>query len=151
MHEKTLKKVAWIQAVAAFIGFLDATFLTVEHYAGLSLPCITGAACDLVTKSVYSTIGPVPISLLGALYYLTFLLLAVYVIQTGSERIARMAYLLSWSGFLISILLVSLQLFVLYAICIYCMGSAASSTLLWLTSMYGLRQLKREKEGIQIT
>ncbi len=143
MPERTLKKLSWIQGILAFVGFLDATFLTVEHYAGLSLPCITGAACDLVTKSQYSTIGPIPIALLGALYYLGFLLFALYLLQSQDERVARVGYLVSWSGFFVSLLLVGLQLFVLKAICVYCMASATTSTLLWATSMYGLSLLRK--------
>lgn len=135
------KRLLWVQGLLAFVGFLDATFLTIEHYMGLSLPCISGFACDLVTKSSYAMVGPVPLALLGSLFYLVFLSGTVYVVTSRDRSARKWLWRLSWVGLVVSAVLVSLQLFVIHAICIYCMGSAGTSTLLWVTSMWGARQL----------
>ncbi len=139
------KKLLWAQALVAFLGFLDATYLTAEHYLGLSIPCFTGVGCDVVTHTAYASIGPIPISLLGALYSLGFFLASLFLIGRYDPRLSRQLSYASWAGFGVSLVLVSLQLFVIHAICVYCMGSALSSTMLWVLGMYGLWVLRKSE------
>lgn len=131
--------------VLSFLGFLDATFLTVKHYLGLRIGCslfnING--CDVVTKSPYAAIGPVPIALLGALYYVFIFVLAILYWDLKNEKIILFVARFSIVGFAISLMLVFLQIFVIKAICLYCMGSAVTSTLIFLLGLNVLKRLKK--------
>ncbi len=135
-------------AFLAFIGFLDASYLSLKHFIGGPVPCLIGG-CEQVTTSVYSTIGPVPIALVGALSYLTLLLLAVYAWEHGSEKAFALASWLALGNFLVSVVLVSLQLFVIHAICLYCMASATISTLLCVIGIWVRAFLKPQDRGRQ--
>jgi len=118
----------------ALIGFGDATYLTVEHFLN-ALPTCTITGCETVLTSQYATIFGIPVALLGALYYLTILVLSVLYHQRRQRRIWQVLMILTTLGFLMTIRFVVLQLWVLDAICIYCMASAAASTLVWLITI----------------
>ena len=63
-------------AVFAFLGFLDATYLTIKHYQGVLPPCSV-SGCENVLTSRYATVGTLPISLLGSVYYLLVMGLSI--------------------------------------------------------------------------
>jgi uncharacterized membrane protein len=114
----------------ALVGFADATFLAVEHYRGVTPPCSIVEGCEEVTTSKYSMVGPIPIALIGSLYYLTILVLTVGYLDLKKYSLIKLAAYLSFAGFITSLGLIYLQLFVIDAICLYCMASATTSTLL---------------------
>lgn len=121
------------------LGFLDSAYLTVEHFLNRTPPCSVLRGCETVTTSSYSVIFGIPMALMGALYYLAIILALVYYLD------AKKAWVLKWVsrftavGFLFSLYLVYLQLFVLHAICIYCMFSALSSTALFILGVIVLK------------
>ncbi len=122
--------------IVALLGFADSSYLAFEKLSGRIPPCVITSGCDTVTTSKYSYIGPVPIAVLGALYYLTMVVLFLLAIDTKDDKWAAAAFKLSIFGFLFSIYLVSLQAFVLHAYCVYCMGSALTSTTLFGLAAY---------------
>lgn len=127
--------------VAAF-GFADASYLTAKHFLGTPINCSLLNGCEQVTNSPYSILfGFIPLALAGALYYLTVLIMTGLYIQTQNRLFFHIACALTIIGFTISAYLVYLQLFVIGAICLYCMGSATSSTILFIT---GLTSLKKD-------
>lgn len=129
------KSLVIIFLALAFLGFLDAAYLTAFHYRDFTIPCPITGECETVLVSKYATIGPIPVALLGALYYLILLILTIIYLDTENLKALRLATTLTWAGFLTSLLLIWLQLFVIYAICIYCMGSALISILLWILGL----------------
>lgn len=119
----------------SIIGFFDAAYLTIQHYTQFTLPCTITHGCDLVTKSEYSQIMGVPVALLGALYYLAIFLAAYIIIETKKTEYLRFIAIATTFGFLFSAWFVYLQLFVINAICQYCMLSAITSTTMFVASI----------------
>ncbi|MDE2038251.1 MAG: vitamin K epoxide reductase family protein [Patescibacteria group bacterium] len=130
----------------ALIGLLDASYLTIEHYRDVIPPCAVGS-CETVLTSAYSTVFGVPVSLLGALYYLLIAGCAFACLEGkhGSggthEPFLRAAIFLSPLGLLASAALVSIMAFALHDYCLYCLGSAGTSTLIfaiaaWIWARY---------------
>ncbi len=124
------------------IGFIDATYLTTQHFLGAPIACSILKGCEQVTTSRFSTIGPIPISLLGSLYYLTVLVLSVVYLDSKKINALNLLAKITPLGFLASLYLVYLQIFVIKAICLYCMGSATTSTLLFIFSLIFWRKQK---------
>lgn len=120
----------------AFIGFLDATYLTVEHYRFGSTACSLTAGCSTVTGSQYAVVLGLPVALLGALYYLSIILLTMYALIERREAAFRLAARLTVLGLLASVYFVSVMAFVLKAWCLYCLGSAVTSTMLFVLSCF---------------
>ena len=125
------KIIAIVFLIISFIGFLDSSYLTVQHYRGEPPSCAIFTGCETVASSRYAMVGPIPLALLGLLYYLAIFILTVAYFDTKKERLLLLAALLTIAGFLASLYFVYLQLFVIKAICLYCIISAASSTTLF--------------------
>lgn len=126
--------IAFLIAVSA-IGFVDATFLTVEHYENKIPPCTTDG-CETVLTSAYATVVGIPVALGGSLYYLTLLILLLVYLDTKKEFILRSTLILTSIGFLASLYFFILQAFIIRAFCQYCLGSAATSTALFIISIF---------------
>ena len=133
--------------VIALLGFADSAFLTVEHYRGVIPPCTT-EGCDTVLTSQYSDIFGIPVSLLGSFYYLMIAIGSFIYLESrhGRGEVAKIhSSILKWTfmttalGFGMSLWFVYLQAFVIHAWCQYCLGSAATSTALFVVSILILR------------
>ncbi len=129
-------KAAVLILVLSSLGFIDASYLTVNHYFGTPLPCSIVNGCEKVTTSVYSTLAGVPISLIGAVYYLSIVIVSVISLERRRRKIMLPVLYLSGLGFLISLGLIYLQFFVLFSICLYCLTSAGITALILISSAY---------------
>ncbi len=135
------KWITYALVTCAALGLIDALYLTISHYQNSVPTCLIGS-CEIVLTSQYSLLFGVPVALLGALYY--FVMLALLVIRIESknavlrERVFAYALWTSIVGFLASCYFFIIQASVLHAFCQYCLGSATTSTLLFVISMYVL-------------
>ncbi|MBI5742430.1 MAG: vitamin K epoxide reductase family protein [Candidatus Niyogibacteria bacterium] len=133
--------------IIAAIGLIDSGYLTWGYYSGAQLKCTIFEGCNTVLTSGYSALfGNIPNALLGMIYYgFILFLLTVYLVERvypvksaegGAEQFngARIALQAATAlvavGVLFSAYFVYLQLYVIGAICIYCMVSAADTALL---------------------
>lgn len=133
------KWLAWIFALFSFVGFLDATYLAVKHYLGTPVSCSIFAGCEKVTTSQYATLWGVPVALFGAIYYLFIFVLVVAYLDTKKEQVLYFVARLTAIGFLASIWFLYLQLFVIKAICFYCVVSFIASAVLLILGIVLLR------------
>lgn len=129
---KTLKRLAIAMMLFSFLGFLDATYLTINHYTGATLPCTLTHACDIVTQSEYSEFLGIPVALGGVLFYLTIFLGAYFFLEYRSKTYFKITAAMTVFGVIFSAWFVYVQLGILHAICQYCMLSAISSTILFV-------------------
>lgn len=134
--------------ILSIIGIADAGFITYEEIRNIVPPCGNGFNCEAVLTSKFAHIGPVSLANLGLLYYITMFVLAILnyldfnlqnikFIKNNSFlkriRILDLLLLFSMGGFFFSLYLVSLMAFVIQAWCKYCLLSALSSTLLFIS------------------
>lgn len=122
--------------VLSLLGFADASYLSIERLSGRIPPCVITSGCDTVTNSVYSSFGPIPVSVVGSVFYLTVLVLFFGSLVNKDNRLAVLALRLSPIGFLFSLYFLFIQAFVLEAYCIYCLGSFATSTSIFALAVY---------------
>lgn len=130
----------WLVPVLVFlavVGFADATYLTVEHFANAIPPC-TIHGCETVLSSAYSYIFGIPVALLGSLYYFVLLVIYLLYFEAKDVRALNFALHLSVLGLICDIWFVSLQAFIIHAWCQYCLLSAAVSTAIFVLSYWSL-------------
>jgi uncharacterized membrane protein len=132
---RTERKWAIVAVIAAAIGLLDAVYLAASHYRGIAPECSLLNGCEQVTASVYATMFGVPIALFGALYYLFALVLLFLALEFGSRRAVLLLLGASSAAFLFSLWLVFAQLFLLKAVCLYCVLSALTSTIVFVSAV----------------
>ncbi len=123
-HSRVVSLLVWLAIGCAFVGFLDATYLTANHLKGTLPPCTLSGGCEKVLNSSFASIGPIPVALLGMAYYVTTCLLGVAYIDRGNPKVLRLMMYVSIVGIVVSGVMVYIQLSVLRSICQYCMVSA---------------------------
>lgn len=134
LNQKRIRAAVLIMVAVSFFGFLDAGYLTAKHYAKTPIICSIFKDCDKVTSSPYAVIFGVPVALLGMIFYLAIFLSSVFYLQTRDFKAVNLIFILSAIAFLASLYFIYLQLFIIKAICFYCLLSALSSTILFVLS-----------------
>ena len=131
----------------SFLGFLDATYLTVEHYRGVVPPCAIIEGCEEVTTSAYSRILGVPVALGGSIFYFVIFILSILRFERENDKFLRFAAYLTPLSLLASLWFLYLQLFVIKAICIYCVFSVLTSSTLFILSLILIKKYKKTSNG----
>jgi uncharacterized membrane protein len=126
----------------AIIGFADAGYLTIEHYNNVVPPCSITRGCEQVLTSEFSTIFGIPVALLGMIYYFLIAAGLFFFIESRNHEMLRVTLLGTVLGLLASLWFVILQAFIIHWYCAYCMGSAATSTLLFIFAVFIFRKYK---------
>lgn len=121
-----MKNIFFVIIALTFIGFFDAGYLTYEHYSLAIPPCSLHSwfsDCGVVLTSKYSTVFGMPVALFGALYYIVAFVLSVYALISTGKNILHVLFVVVSLGALTALYFIVLQLFILHAICPYCMLS----------------------------
>jgi uncharacterized membrane protein len=106
-------------AIVALAGIAVAGYLSWAHYADSAVVCIAGGGCETVQESDYAAIAGVPVAVLGLIAYAVILALIAW-----DAPIARLsAATIALMGFFFSVYLLALQLFVIDAICVWCLAN----------------------------
>jgi uncharacterized membrane protein len=116
MSDRWLRVGAGLIAIA---GLAVAGYLTWAHYADEAIACVAGGGCESVQSSSYAKIAGVPVAALGLGAYGTILVLLVW--DSPVVRLAAAAIALV--GLLFSMYLLVVQLFVIDAICVWCLAN----------------------------
>jgi uncharacterized membrane protein len=111
-------RIAMIALSLAGIGV--AGYLTTVHYADVAPICATGGGCERVQNSDYAELAGVPVAVLGLIGYVA--ILVGLLVPGEATRLAVAAMALVGAGF--SVYLTYLELFVIDAICQWCVASA---------------------------
>jgi uncharacterized membrane protein len=132
----------WLMRVLALAGIGVSAYLTWTHLAHQSVACGQSQDCDIVQQSVYSEIAGIPVALLGLMAYsalLALMLLRGRVPEHWDSYIPLAIFGISLVGMLYSAYLTYLELFVIYAICRWCVSSAFIITAIFVLSLPDLK------------
>ena len=115
-------------AAAAFMaaGALLSVYLSVVWFLSSGTAfCLTGDSCDAVRESRYSSIGGVPVAVLGVAGYVA--MLAAVFSPLSKRGKWNLLFYLSVAAVAFSAYLTYLEFFIIGAVCSYCVASAAFS------------------------
>jgi uncharacterized membrane protein len=108
--------------VLAVLGFLISAYLTWTHFVGLAPVCTgNGHGCETVQSSSYAQVLGVPVALLGLIAYSGL----IFSVAVWREIGIYLGLLISLVGTLFSAYLTYLEIFVIGALCQWCLASAA--------------------------
>ncbi len=130
--------------IFSFIGFTDASYLTIWHYQGNPITCAIFKGCEAVTNSAYSQIGGIPLSLFGMIFYLGIFLFTIIFWDTRNKKIGYLICMGSIVGIISSAYFLYLQAFILNQFCDYCMLSAFTSAMIFIFGIVLFRHLRKE-------
>ena len=124
----------------AAIGLAISAYLTWTKVSGVPPICGPGGGCETVENSSYSSIFGIPVALLGMGYSATVLVAVLAWWRGGRREGILVAYGLGLVGTLVEVYLVYLELFVIHAICIWCVAYGATVVLGWLGALLAVRR-----------
>ena len=134
-----------LAALVALAGVFVATYLALYKlgYIG-SLVCAVGS-CEVVQTSKWATLLGLPVAVWGVGFYLTMLAICLVGLTprfADSVKLSQLLVVLSAMGVVVTIWLTYLELFVIHAICQWCVGSAVIVTILFLVCLYDWREVR---------
>ena len=145
----------WVRvaiAILSTVGVIDTGSITLNKWGWLGkINCPGGLeGCDKVLNSPWGTLFQtknfsIPLSLLGLISYLLILLMAIFplipILKNQKNNISRLTW---WSGFYMSIstfifslILISIMIFKIKAICFFCILSCLISFSILLLNIFG--------------
>lgn len=132
----------WISVILAVAGAGVSAYLTYIKFANVAVFCSNVGDCESVNNSVYSEVAGVPIALFGLGAYLLIALLLV--LEDRAEALRAYGPLaifgLGLTGTLYSAYLTYVELFILHAVCPYCVISAILITGIFILALLRLRR-----------
>jgi uncharacterized membrane protein len=133
-----------LAALAALAGLFVATYLALFKlgYIG-NLVCAVGS-CEVVQTSKWATLLGYPVAVWGVVYYVAVLAVALAGLSPSfadNRRLSQLLVLMTATGVLFSLWLTYLELFVIDAICMWCVVSAVLATTLFVIALLDLREL----------
>jgi uncharacterized membrane protein len=117
-----------VSVFIATLGIAVATYIAIAEADGGAPACFAGGGgCETVAQSSHSELAGINVAVLGIVGYV--LLLGAALLRGDGARLAGFA--LGLIGFGYSVYLTYLELFVIDAICQWCVASAVLMTLLF--------------------
>lgn len=133
-------------AVLAALGLGISVYLTLVHYSRVPLVCLAaGTGCEEVNRSLYSEVAGIAVALFGAAAYAA-ILAALWAERSGivkGEEAALGLFGVSLLGVLYSAYLTYVEIFILRAICSWCVISALAMSAIFVLAFIRLRGLIR--------
>lgn len=134
--------------VLSIIGFADALYLTIKHYANSNINCSIFDGCELVTTSIYSSLFGIPVAVFGLVFYSLVFALIILFSKLNKKKFLTFLLIITSIGFLFSIYFVFVQIFLINAYCLYCLVSAVISTILFVLSVLFMLKYKNNYQKL---
>jgi uncharacterized membrane protein len=126
--------------VLASIGSALSAYLTYVHYSGELALCLGAGGCETVQSSRYAEIVGLPVALFGLLAFAAALLLGVARLRDPAVGWTLTGLFgLTLGGTLFGLYLTYLELFVIHAICPWCVAVDSVMAGLFVVTVLELR------------
>lgn len=140
-----------IVAALALAGIFLALYLLLYKLGMIgALTCSVGS-CETVNTSKWATFIGIPVAGWGVAWYFATFVLAVVSIQDrflDSRGISLALVVMTGSGLIFSAYLTYLELFVIHAICQWCVVSAILVLVMFVLTVGDLRDLARDRKSV---
>lgn len=127
--------------VITLIGLAAAIYTSIIKLTGNKIMCIGGGGCNVVAESPYSMVYGIPVALIGVVGYLAILLVLILEKKAGAlfnQNATLVNFGLTLIGFLFTLYLIYLEIFVIKALCEFCVISQIAMTILFVISVIRL-------------
>lgn len=129
------KTILRIMAVALLVGVADTVYLVSDYYFGTGVKCYVVEGCELVLTSSYSKIYSIPVAVFGLAFYTGMFVLANLADIYRDRVYLKLLMTGGTAGFIISLVFLYLQVFIIGALCFYCLTSLIASTTVFILSV----------------
>jgi uncharacterized membrane protein len=135
------KKLYWISVALASLGVLVSIYMTIYKLTSNNSMCLGSGDCSTVNASPYSMVYGIPVALLGVVGYAA--ILGILMMETRAGKFIKQnatlgVFGLSVTGFAFTLYLVYLEIFVIEALCPFCITSQITMTILFVITIIRL-------------
>lgn len=124
----------------AALGTAVSLYLTWVHYSGSLALCVGAGGCETVQASRYAMLGPMPVAVIGLVGLAAMAAIAAWRVSADAPAWTLTALFgLSLGGTLFVAYLTYLELFVILAICPWCVSVAIATGAILLLTVGELR------------
>lgn len=136
-------------AVMSLLGLFVSAYLYLYKIGRIGTLACGSGGCETVQQSTWSRFLGVEVSLIGLVGYAVLFVIALISLQAPSPRgwAPRALTLLAAGGVLFTAYLTSLELFVIHAICRWCVGSAVIIVSVLVLALLGQRHATEPQVG----
>ncbi len=138
--DRTAPALFWSTVIVSIIGAADSVYLLIYKLTGNPYMCLGNGGCHNVNFSPYSEISGIPISVFGIGAYLAILCILVLEgrVKIAKENGPLAIFGIGLGGVAFSVYLTYLELYVIHAICPFCVVSAIAITLIFILAIIRL-------------
>ncbi len=128
----------------SFVGIADTVYITQQILSNVPINCSVDGynGCNIVALSVYSHIFGIPISIYGIVFYSVIFILTAITFVWMLEIFWKFIRIFAAIGVVVSIILTGIEIFVIQAICFYCVFSAIISILIACVAYWRIKKHK---------
>jgi len=116
----------------AIAGLCIATYLLAVRLLGEAPACGPVQGCETVAASEYATVFGIPVALFGVVFSVVLVAACLAWWRRADRRALYAAYGLGLAGVIAVVYLTYLELFVIEAICVYCVTYAMTIAAGWV-------------------
>lgn len=122
--------------ILTFCGLADSAYLTQHEMDGTPLLCNINnlSGCNIVAQSSYSHMFGLSLAEYGLIFYGVLFMVAALELLVVHRRARRIIQGIATLGFGASVYFTFLQIFVINALCIYCLASAFITVCIFLVA-----------------
>jgi len=124
--------------VLAFCGLSDSIYLAQNEATNTPLICnvVSISGCNIVATSQYTRLFGLSIAEYGVIFYGIIFFLAALELVLFNRLIRRILQAISFVGVLASLVLTFLEIFIIKALCIFCLASALIALLVFIAAIF---------------
>jgi uncharacterized membrane protein len=137
-------------AVLSLLGLFISAYLYLYKIGRVGMLACGAGGCETVQQSAWSRFAGLEVSLIGLVGYAALLAVSLAGLQpphSARRWPATLLTVLAGLGVLFTIYLTYLELFVIHAICRWCVGSAAIILAILIAALLDLRRFTRMSAG----
>ena len=138
--DKTGLPLFWGTAILTILGAADSLYLLIYKLTGNSRMCLGNGGCHDVNFSPYSEIYGIPVSLLGMSAFLVILCILILEsrLKLAKENGPLAIFGISLAGVAFTAYLTYLEVYVIHAICPFCVAAAVIITSIFILAIIRL-------------
>jgi uncharacterized membrane protein len=138
--DKSAAPLYWATMVLTMLGAADAVYLLIFKITGNSHMCLGNGGCHDVNFSPFSEIHGIPVAVFGIAAYLAIACILILEKRTnvGFTNGPLGIFGISLGGVAFTVYLTYLELYVIHALCPFCVASAVIITLIFILAIIRL-------------
>jgi len=138
--DKTGLALFWSSIILAILGAADAIYLLIYKLTGNNQMCLGNGGCHDVNFSPFSEIYGIPVSVFGISAFLAILCILVLEkrLKLAEKHGPLVIFGICLGGVVFTAYLTYLEVYIIHAICPFCVASAVLITLLFILAIIRL-------------